>query len=868
MGGAKPPRGSSAAEALRAAAFALPGLVAPSPAAAQEPSALLQFGRYRESSPELFGLRSQYPNLAVDSLLFSVTPATGDRLRATVNVRQDTWSGATPMAIAPREWRGNRPRAPDGVSGASPYIAPGQPMYLDKATLAPLATDGFGNLQGGTDTQLVHTISGASPEVRRQVDADLRYDFGGFALGLGAGVSDEPDYLSRFGGVRGESTFDERRTTLNAAASYTSSRIAAVLDHDAVPYIYNACGTARCNFTSSTSRIDIGDGGRRTLRGDRRDAAFAVGLAQVLDRDSQLQANLGYTRSSGYLGSPYRVVEVAFIDPELQSLSPSPEAYYITVNSMLESRPGVRRQWAFNLRYARYFEAADAGLRAGYAYSSDDWGVRAHTIDAAWMQPLGAGWTLTPSIRYYTQSSADFYVPYLVTDQGQHRTLTDPSTGATSIAPFDASKLPAHYSSDSRLAGFGTVGGGLVVAKSFARGAVATLGATYYHRASDLKWGGGRDGSFADSSAWLAYASLAVDLDAATTTGAGGHDLHAVQGSASGHHAAPPAPAGVMFDHVPTTAGGVMVGLRTMADWQSGSFRRGTRKVDDGEVRADACDTDGCLARPSSGTMVMTMLELMYVPAPGIALMVMPTYVTMDMSMRGLIGVEDEAALSPERRALYQHHVSHDQSTGGVGDTGLYASFALVERDGARVHATLGVTAPTGDVSVKLRDTHQFDAGYVHYAMQLGSGTWDFQPSVTATWDGGPWFLGAQASAIVRMESRNASGYALGDVAQGTVWAGWRSGDGWSATLRGAYTRQGSIRGGYTGTFHPVSPPDYPSNYGGRFVDLGLGVHYRWGGALAGNEAALEWMQPLRQDFNGYQLQRTGTLHARWQYAF
>ena len=68
--------------------------------------------------------------------------------RASFNFRQDTWSGATPIATAPREWRGNRSRAADGVSGASPYIVNSGPLFLDKRTRNPLRTDGFGNLVG------------------------------------------------------------------------------------------------------------------------------------------------------------------------------------------------------------------------------------------------------------------------------------------------------------------------------------------------------------------------------------------------------------------------------------------------------------------------------------------------------------------------------------------------------------------------------------------------------------------------------------------------------------------------------------------------------------------------------------------------
>ena len=82
------------------------------------------------------------------------------------------------------------------------------------------------------------------------------------------------------------------------------------------------------------------------------------------------------------------------------------------------------------------------------------------------------------------------------------------------------------------------------------------------------------------------------------------------------------------------------------------------------------------------------------------------------------------------------------------------------------------------------------------------------------------------------------------------------------------YTRQGSIRGEYNGTFYKLSPVDYPANYGGRFWDLGLGVGYAFKGRLAGNQVSMEWLEPIRDDFNGYQLERRGTLYATWQYDF
>jgi len=226
---------SKALRALTAAALALPGL-----ANAQDDAAVLQFGRYQETSRDLFGLSSKFAPLRSDSLQASAWSTFADRLNATFNFHQDTWSGATPIATAPREWRGNRSRALDSVSGASPYVAVTSPLYLDKARHKPLRTDGFGNLTGGTDTQLVHTIAGASRETRKQADVNVRRGYDDSAYNINGGVSSEPDYLSRFAGVGGQWDFNQKLTTLNAGVSYTDSKTSATLDHDAVPYIFNS----------------------------------------------------------------------------------------------------------------------------------------------------------------------------------------------------------------------------------------------------------------------------------------------------------------------------------------------------------------------------------------------------------------------------------------------------------------------------------------------------------------------------------------------------------------------------------------------------------------------------------------------------
>ena len=210
----------------------------------------------------------------------------------------------------------------------------------------------------------------------------------------------------------------------------------------------------------------------RSLYGDRRDWAATAGLTQILNANAQVQTNLAYTRSEGYLSNPYKLVEVAFIDPEQQFLAPSPDVLYVERRTRSStSGPTCATNGSWNIRYAQYIDAADAGLHLNYAYFRDDWGIRAQRSSVEWAQPFGNGWMLTPMVRYYTQTAADFYTPYLVTDQGQSSTRTDPVTGQHGHRPVRSGQVAAYYSSDYRLSAFGTLGGGFTLSKEFCAGA-------------------------------------------------------------------------------------------------------------------------------------------------------------------------------------------------------------------------------------------------------------------------------------------------------------------------------------------------------------------------------------------------------------
>jgi hypothetical protein len=317
-------------------------------------------------------------------------------------------------------------------------------------------------------------------------------------------------------------------------------------------------------------------------------------------------------------------------------------------------------------------------------------------------------------------------------------------------------------------------------------------------------------------------------------------------------------------------AGDFMLGVRYGYTRRAGDMKRGTHGPGDAEIVAQGCDGVPCTTAPDEMNMNMVMLDLMFAPTDWLSLAVMPSFVDMEMDLRSLPG----AAPDP-------HH-AQGHTTGGVGDLQLLALGELFEARGQHVHAGLGVSAPVGDVGEKIRRTHQQGPVFIHYDMQLGTGTWDLLPSLTYTGttsttgtvgahdgEAGAFFWGAQVGGIVRLEHANESGYALGDVFRTTAWGGYGLTRWLSATTRFAYALQGEIRGHYDGPHDESGPMDFPENYGGHSGDVGFGIDAHVPeGFLAGNRLRVEWLQPVFDDFNGYQLERVGTLFAVWSVEF
>ncbi|MDF1584569.1 MAG: DUF3570 domain-containing protein [Methyloprofundus sp.] len=886
---AKSPR-SIALQALTSAALILPGLVVSPAKSVADDTVSMQYNYFNEGARQLYNVPNTRAPIRADTFHLGSQISLTDRIKFAFDYTQDTWSGATPVTTSPLVAGGNHPiqvNTETGLTtvGASPII---NSRILMDHQLTPLAQDPITGEILGTQTQLVHVLSSASPETRKQGDFSLAYEWDTAAVNVGGGLSLENDYESYYGSIGGRWDVNKGLTTLKSGLSYSQSNTQAILDHDASPYITKTAYADQLEFR----------GGSEILHGNKEDWSSNFGITQILNKTAFVDINLGYIHSSGFMENPYKTMAVVFIDPNTVPTDPNIPIFG-DVRALLEQRPDKRNQISLATKYVQYIEPFNAALHLGYQYSHDDWGVNAHTFEAEWVQPLGRGWTVTPRVRYYSQNAANFYQPYLTSAQAYNSHVLDeqgreiwvdasnPNNGVeyhrdesfnlidsngqivdesvlnviNKTEFFDPTQLPEHFTSDQRLSGYGAISAGITISKLITKGLTLQGGFDYYSHAGSLKLGGGGEGSYSNFDSISANAAVIIDLNTLSA-----QRIHEMHGDHSHHaqHSGHTAPAGVMYSHMLPNADDIMVGYRYMYGRKAGAVLHGTDRVNDLNVVNNGCsDTIKCRFIQPYMEMSMHMINIMYAPTDWLNLMIMPTFVDMEMNLRDLNG------RPPPVDGVHEHTGIGGHTTGGVGDTVLTSLFKLYDQSGHHLHLGLGVSAPTGDVGLKFRRIAREDPSIVHFGMQLGSGTWDFLPSLTYTGESNDWAWGAQIKGEVRMQTQNESGYRLGNELESSAWGSYKFTEWLSGSVRGVYSTQSSIKGDFNSYSGRVGPMDFPANHGGHFGDIGFGLNASIPqGDLVSNSFAFEWLQPILDSVNGYQLQRQGALTASWSYAF
>lgn len=277
------------------------------------------------------------------------------------------------------------------------------------------------------------TLSGASGrgigDYREAGDVKVTKYFGDSVLTLGGAYSHEQDYISRAASVEWREWSDDRNRTVAIGIGAAKDRINAVEGVNAP-----------------------------VLDQPRETYDYLLGLTQVLSPEALVESSITWSDGRGYYSDPYK---------------------------LHDARPGRRRIFAWLTHYNHYFAAQDATLRLGYRYLDDSFGDDSHMLEVSWVQALPAGFTLTPTIRYLTQSAARFY--------------HDP--------PFPQGFEPgALYTADERLSAFGALTLGLRLARDLPHGITVDVAANVYRQRGDWRAGGSGSPGLAQFSArWIEF---------------------------------------------------------------------------------------------------------------------------------------------------------------------------------------------------------------------------------------------------------------------------------------------------------------------------------------------------------------------------
>ncbi len=352
-------------------------------------------------------------------------------------------------------------------------------------------------------------------------------------------------------------------------------------------------------------------------------------------------------------------------------------------------------------------------------------------------------------------------------------------------------------------------------------------------------------------------ALLCAALPAAAHEGDGGNVTYA-----SDH-----APIGVMADHR-HKKGEWMTSYRYMYMDMSGN-RDGTDSLSPEEIVTGVANPFAnppmmpptLRVVPTDMPMQMHMIGGMYGLTDRITLMAMGMYVSKEMdhiTFQGPMGTTRLGEFTTE--------------TSGIGDTTLGAIIGLDDGSNAHRQINLGIalSLPTGsnkETDQILTPMGTTPSPRLPYPMQLGTGSFDLKPSLTARSRTGKWSYGAQASAIIRLDE-NDEGYTLGDVAEATGWLAYEPQPWVSFSGRLKARSVGQIDGDDALIRAPVQTAD-PANHGGETVEALIGINLAGQtGWQRGHRIAAEIGLPVMRDLNGPQMETDLTFTLGWQKAF
>ena len=236
-------------------------------------------------------------------------------------------------------------------------------------------------------------------------------------ISVGAKVSGEDDFYSATVNTSIARDFNEKNTTLS---------LGLFDEFDSVRPIGGAPLPASDYALSHKTGDKTKDG-----------VGVLLGLTQVMTRNWLSEFNISVDRFKGYLNDPYKLTSII-------------DSTGNTTGYVFESRPDQRTRksvyWENRLAWSPQLSTA-ISLR----YMSDNWGVRSDTAQLQFHWSLSDVRYIEPSLRWYRQTAADFYAPFILAANGPAVVYT---SSDSRLGPFHALTYGLKYA--QKLPGIGS----------------------------------------------------------------------------------------------------------------------------------------------------------------------------------------------------------------------------------------------------------------------------------------------------------------------------------------------------------------------------------------------------------------------------
>jgi hypothetical protein len=244
---------------------------------------------------------------------------------------------------------------------------------------------------------------------RRVAVATIEHEVDDYTLTFEYAHSKEDDYRSNAVTAKVSREFNQKNTTVTGGVSFAFDEVLAT------------------DFTNNFENRD-----KDTLD-------VSVGVSQIVTRNTLVDFNLGYGRSTGYLSDPYRRISqdrTVVIDGPFGPIPVTDTFDYS------ENRPSEQHRFVAKASVRQYFEEVDGALKLSYRFFTNSDSVRGHTFELKWIQQVNEQLSVTPYVRYYQQSEADYYYSSL-TDTGVDGTDLIDGSGANYSSDYRLSKMEA-----------------------------------------------------------------------------------------------------------------------------------------------------------------------------------------------------------------------------------------------------------------------------------------------------------------------------------------------------------------------------------------------------------------------------------------